>query len=117
MTDRNRAKLRALMEPDTLRKLVNLPYRAVDELNHDHPTVSDAVIVQSALAVALLLVAPVREKNLASIDLTQHIQRVGDDVGYLVFPARRTRATLSIRFPLAPFASSTFTSKPTGRSS
>jgi site-specific recombinase XerD len=101
MTDRNRAKLRALMEPDTLRKLVNLPYRAVDDLDHDHTTASDAVIVQSALAVALLLVAPVREKNLASIDITQHIQRVGDDVGYLVFHAHEVKNARDLEYPLS----------------
>jgi integrase len=86
MTDRNRAKLRGLMDPDTLSELVNLPYKTVGELDHDHPTVSEAVIVQSAVAVAFLLRAPVREKNLASIDVKQHIQRVNETVGYLVFP-------------------------------
>jgi hypothetical protein len=43
MTDRNRAKLRALTEPQTLRKLVNLPFVTVEGLDRDHPTVTDAV--------------------------------------------------------------------------
>ena len=102
MTDRNRAKLRSLMEPDTLRKLINLPFKTVDELDHDRPTVSDAVIVQSALAVALLLAAPVREKNLASIDVKRHIQRVGEAVGYLVFPAHEVKNARDLEFPLSP---------------
>ena len=116
MTDRNRAKLRTLMDEDTLRKLINLPYKTVDKLDHDHPTVSDAVIVQSALAVALLLAAPVREKNLASIDLRKHVQRVSEDVGYLIFPAHEVKNARDLEYPLSPrtLASSTSISKFTG---
>jgi site-specific recombinase XerD len=101
MTDRNRGKLRTLMDPDAFRKLVNLPYRTVEELDHDHPTVSDAVIVQSALAVALLLAAPVREKNLASIDIQRHIQRVSAEVGYMGFPAHEVKNERDLDFPLS----------------
>jgi site-specific recombinase XerD len=101
MTDRNRAKLRTLMDEDTLRKLVNLPYKAVEELDHRHPTVSDAAIVQSALAVAFLLAAPVREKNLASIDIQRHIDRVSDDDGYLVFPAHEVKNARDLEHPLS----------------
>jgi len=101
MTDRNRAKLRPLMDEDTLRKLINLPYKIVDDLDHNHPTVTDAVVVQSALAVALLLAAPVREKNLASIDLKKHFQRVSDDVGYLIFPAHEVKNARDLEYPLS----------------
>jgi site-specific recombinase XerD len=104
MTDRNRAKLRPLMDRDTLRKLINLPYKTVDELGHEYPTVSDAVVVQSALAVALLLAAPVREKNLASIDLKKHVQRVSDDAGYLTFPAHEVKNARDLEYPLSPRA-------------
>jgi site-specific recombinase XerD len=102
MTDRNRAKLRTLMDRDTLRKLVNLPYKALDELDHTYPTVFNAVIVQSALAVALVSAAPVREKNLASIDIKKHIQRVSDDVGYLIFPAHEVKNAHDLEYPLSP---------------
>ncbi len=101
MTDRNRAKLRPLMDEDSLRKLINLPYKTVDGLDHDLPTVSDAVFVQSALAVALLLAAPVREKNLASIDLKRHVQRISDDVGYLIFPAHEVKNARDLEYPLS----------------
>jgi site-specific recombinase XerD len=101
MTDRNRAKLRMLMDENTLRKLINLPYKTVDELDCDHPTVSNAVIVQSALAIALLLEAPVREKNLAAVDIKQHIQRVGEDVAYLIFPAHEVKNARDLEYPIS----------------
>lgn len=101
MTDGNRAKLRALMDQDTLRKLINLPYKTIDELDCDNPTISDAVIVQSAIAVALLLEAPVREKNLAAIDIKRHIQRVGEDVAYLIFPAHEVKNARDLEYPLS----------------
>jgi site-specific recombinase XerD len=104
MTDRNRAKLRQLTDPKTLRKLVNLPLATVEGLDRNRPTVSDAVIVQSALAVALLFAAPVREKNLASIDVKSHLQRVSDKVLYLIFPAHEVKNERDLEYPLSPAA-------------
>jgi site-specific recombinase XerD len=101
MTDKNRARLRTLIERRTLRQLVNLPFATVERLDPNQPTVSDAVIVQSALAVALLFAAPVREKNLASTDANRHFQRVSDKVGYLIFPAHEVKNTRDLEYPLS----------------
>ena len=104
MTEGNRAKLRPFMDRDTLRKLVNLPCSRSPRLIASHPTVTDAVVVQSALAVAILLAAPVREKNLASLDLEMHIDRVNNDAGYFVFPAHEVKNARDIEMPLSASA-------------
>jgi site-specific recombinase XerD len=102
MTDRNRSKLRALMDPARLRALVNLPLAARKEINPERPTISDAVIVQSALAVAILLTAPMREKNLASLDIGRHFHRVNQDVAYVVIPAHEVKNERDLEYPLRP---------------
>jgi integrase len=102
MTDRNRAKLRVLMDPARLRALVNLPWATLKEINPNRPTVSDAVIVQSAVAIAILLVAPMREKNLASLDNERHIHRMNQDVGYVVIPAHEVKNERDLEYPLPP---------------
>ena len=102
MTDGNRTKLRALMDEATLRSLVNLPFTALKEIDPERPTVSDAVLVQSALAVAILLLAPMREKNLASLDLDRHLHRVSEDVAYVVIPAHEVKNERDLEYPLRP---------------
>jgi integrase len=102
MTDRNRARLREFTDDANVRRLVNLPRRATRDLDINKASISDAFLVQSALAVALLLVAPVREKNLASIDLERHIDRVSDGIGFLVFPADEVKNKQDLQFPLPP---------------
>jgi integrase len=101
MTDRNRAKLRALIEPETKRSLVNLPFAVLKDIDPDRPTVSDAVLLQSALAVALLLIAPMREKNLAALDLDRHLHRISEKVGYVVIPRREVKNERDLEYPLS----------------
>jgi len=101
MTDRNRTKLRALMDPQKLRSLVNLPLAVVKEIDPDRPTVSDAVLLQSALAVALLLIAPMREKNVASVDIDRHLHRVSEKIGYVVIPRHEVKNERDLEYPLS----------------
>ena len=102
MVDSNRRKLRPFTDPQNIRLLVNLPRKEVEGLDQVEPTLSDAHRVQSALAVALLLVAPVRAKNLASVDITRHIHRVSDTVCYLVFASHEVKNRTDLEYPLPP---------------
>jgi integrase len=101
MTDRNRAKLRSLIEPGRLRSLVNLPFDIVKEIDPSHPTVSDAVLLQSALAIAIELVAPMRERNLASLDEDRHLHRVSEKIGYIVIPRHEVKNERDLEYPLS----------------
>ena len=100
MVESNRAKLRAFTDDGNIRRLVNLPSNAVADLRPQQPTLGEALVVQSALAVSLLLVAPVRAKNLAAIDITKHIHRVSDDLCYLVFPEHEVKNHINLEYPL-----------------
>jgi hypothetical protein len=96
MTPRNRARLRQFDDPENLRRLIDLPQAIVRTLPQKGvPTLPQASRVQSALAIAILTVAPMRMKNLASLRLGRHVVQTrpsgvlgGDPKGFL-FPARK----------------------------
>jgi hypothetical protein len=100
MTPTNRARLRPFTDEANLRRLINMPVAVMKRCDVDRPRVSEAVLIRSALAVALLLVAPVRVKNLASIDIERHIHRVGETACCLVFPEEEVKNAQPLEFPM-----------------
>jgi integrase len=69
-------RLRQFQDEANLAALITLPQRLVDELpKTGKPTRRQALQVQTALAVELLLMLPMRIKNLAELDLERHILR------------------------------------------
>jgi integrase len=100
LTERNKAKIRQFADENNIRRLVMLPANVVEELRPEQPTLGEAIVVQSALAVSILLAAPVRAKNLASIDITKHIHRVSETNCYLVFPENEVKNRVDLEYPL-----------------
>lgn len=95
MVDKNRAKLRQFDDPENVRRLLRLPHRVFDELEkHDSGLRCDALRAMYALAVELLLVAPMRISNLVGLQFGRHIVTIpgerGDTV-YLRIPAAETK--------------------------
>ena len=85
MTKKNRNRLRALQNDKPMQCLLNMP----DQLFAHPPkgkanAYTKALAREDAVAVAILLICPVRIKNLAGINLELHIQRPGDGHAYLV---------------------------------
>jgi len=76
LTEKNRARLRQYTDDTNTAKLVNLPQRLLNSiLQHDRGGYVEAVEVRAALAIALLLVAPMRIKNLALLNLERDFVR------------------------------------------
>ena len=106
MTARNRARLRQFDDPQNLRRLVGLPEAILRALPRSEvPGYDQAIRLQSAVAIEVLLTAPMRAKNLASLHLGRHVvsTRPGG-VRHIVIPAEevKNRAPLAfeIRNPL-----------------
>ena len=78
MTPKNKARLRAVLEDAALPRLLKLPTLFVETLGTKPPTLSDALELQSALAIQIELVAPMRAKNLAALDIDAHFDFVSD---------------------------------------
>jgi integrase len=78
MTDKNRGALRQFQDIEAQRKLVQLPAGLFAALPASGPVGERlAVCVQLALAVEILLVAPMRLRNLCRLELGRHLHDLG----------------------------------------
>lgn len=76
MTKRNRDLLRPLQDPARMRSLLGLPHAVVaNVLRNGTPTHSLALQIQTAVAIELLIMAPMRIKNLAALRFGIHLLR------------------------------------------
>jgi integrase len=76
MTARNRTRLRQFDDPENLHRLINLPQAIVRALpRSERLSYDQAVRLQSAVAIGILLDAPLRPKNLAALHLGRHVHR------------------------------------------
>jgi integrase len=74
MTEKNRATLRMFEDPDVVARFDSLPSRVWSRAQAPEDLkVAGAVRLQTAFAVELLTIAPVRIGNLASINIDRHI--------------------------------------------
>ena len=108
LTARNREALRAFDDEAAVAALFNLPRRILREvLKSGRRGYSEAKFVQTALAIELLINAPVRIQNLASTDLEKHLLAVGtrrSRVVHLRFAATEVKNANDLEFPLIPEA-------------
>src|SRR4051794_38883310 len=104
MTTKNRTMLRQLDDPDTLLRLLRLPGRLTEDLKREpRLSVRWAGQVMIALAVELLLVAPIRLRNLTNLDLERHLVRIGSgstSSRHLWLPAEEVKNKIDLEFPL-----------------
>ena len=100
MTPKNEARLRAFTNPANIRKIISLANHVIEGLDHSKPSVLDAVEVQSAIAIAILLIAPIRETNLASLDIERNLHRVRDEEWFLVIPKQDVKNKEDLTFPI-----------------
>ena len=104
LTDKSRARLRQFDDPQNVERLVQLPEQIAEDLRgKDRGGVADALRMQSAVALAILLVAPLRVKNLARLNLEYHITRSRPGRGgkvHLVIPAHEVKNKVPLEFEL-----------------
>lgn len=101
MTQKNRSRLRVLQNDQSMQGLLNFPARlfASPPKGKSNPYMQ-ALAREDALATAILLVCPVRIKNLAGIHIEQHIQRPGDGRAYLVMTDDEVKNDRPLEFEL-----------------
>jgi integrase len=104
MTARNREALRAFDDPAAVETLLRLPQQILREVRATgRAGYHEAKMIQTALAIELLLNAPVRIQNLASIDLNRHLLKIGgrgNRAVHLRFPAPEVKNSNDLEFPL-----------------
>ncbi|MCE5974926.1 tyrosine-type recombinase/integrase [Sinirhodobacter sp. WL0062] len=103
MTRKNRDRLRVLQDERQARRLLNLPERLMKNgRTGKSDSFTKALAHEDALAIAILLICPVRIKNLAGIHLEQHLQRPGDGRVFLVFVEDEVKNEHPLEFELPP---------------
>ncbi|MCW3477770.1 site-specific integrase [Limobrevibacterium gyesilva] len=101
LTELNRRRLRPFDEPENVRALVGLPERLLREARRTRPPVQAALLVQTALAIELLLLAPMRLANLAALDIGLHIQRIRNSKEVsIVIQSHEVKNSVLLDFPL-----------------
>ena len=108
LTAKNRAALRRLEDdPALVQGLLTLPDRLARGLERKTAAAAfihrDAVRLQTALAIAILLAAPLRVANLAGLRLDRHVLRQGQGVTQrvrLVVPAAEVKNRQELEHPL-----------------
>jgi integrase len=103
MTERNRARIRQFDDPQNVRALVMLPERILAEMPRSGtPTHRQALEVQTAVAIELLLMVPMRLGNLASLDVEKHLIRSRGGIVNLAIPGREVKNGVDIEAVLPP---------------
>jgi len=103
LTDKSRARLLQFEDDENIRKLVRLPgLHAAEARRQDRGGITAALKMQTALALGILLVCPIRVKNLASLNLERHIRRSrpGSGIVHLVIPAHEVKNRADLEFEL-----------------
>jgi integrase len=103
MTARNRARLRQFDDPENLRRLLDLPEAIMRALPRSaSPSYDQAIRTQSALAIAILQVAPMRMKNLASLRLGEHVvQARPGGARHIVVPPEQVKNKTRLAFEVS----------------
>jgi integrase len=102
MTRKNRNRLRTLQDPCTLRSLLHLPERLFNGAMSGRKPHYCALDREVAVAIAILLVCPIRVKNLSEIHLERNLQRQVDGRVFLVFEDEEVKNERPLEFELPP---------------
>ena len=103
MTPKNRGRLRQFDDEASVRTLINLPAKLAAQVARcKQPTAAEALLMQTALAVELLLMVPMRRKNLGRLHLEQHFSRTRNGVVHLVIPEHEVKNGTEIAAVLPP---------------
>jgi integrase len=106
LTEKNQAILRPLDNPVRRADLLNFPQRVVDNVRRQASgTRSEALRVQIAVAVEILLMTAIRRANLATLTLDRHLRwtrSLGGDTVHIVLGAHEVKNGQDLAFELPP---------------
>jgi site-specific recombinase XerD len=102
MTRKNRDRLRPFDDSANVQALINLPHRLMKEADSGKlKPHAAALLAQVAVAVEILLMAPIRLRNLLDLEFDLNLIEVGSML-YLVFEEHEVKNHQPLDFPLPP---------------
>jgi integrase len=105
LTDKSRTRLLQFEDEANVAKQMRLPkVLAAEARRQDRGGITEALKMQTALALAILLVCPLRVKNLAGLNLQRHIRRSRPGGGkvHLVIPSHEVKNKADLELELPP---------------
>jgi integrase len=100
MTRKNRNRLLILQDDRQTDRLLSFPDVLLRKAAQMRTPLQRGLAQEDAIAIAILLVCPLRIQNLSSIHLERNLQRPGDGRAFLVFEDGETKTTRPIQFEL-----------------
>ena len=101
LTEVNRARLRQLDDIDNVRALLRLPSTLMRIALRNSDRLRGARQAQVAVAIEILLVAPMRLGNLARLDVDRHLVRPGrGEALHIVIDREEVKNRVSVEYPL-----------------
>jgi site-specific recombinase XerC len=102
MTRKNRDRLRPFDDPAAARQLVDLPQVLMRKAAGSNRPAAGARLAAHAVAIELLLVAPMRLANLAALDIDRHFVRPTHDPNAMavVLPGAEVKNGRDLEYPL-----------------
>jgi integrase len=102
LTVKNRSRLRALDDPKTALALVRLPDKLMALADREQHPLRAARLAQTAVAIEILLMAPIRIGNPGRLDTDQHLirpSRIGSAL-HIVIESSETKNREPLEYPL-----------------
>lgn len=100
LTDKNRARLRQFDDVGRLRALLQLPDRLIAGSRLSPHNTKALLQSEVAVAIAILIVCPIRRKNVAELHLERSLARQRDGRVFLLFPSPEVKNRRPIEFEL-----------------
>jgi hypothetical protein len=101
LTPINRQRLQAFDDPEKVRTFLMLPEKLMASARKTRNRTAGARLAQTAAAIEILLMAPLRIKNLANLDLERNLVRLGEEL-HIVIEPDEVKNRQQLQFPLPP---------------
>jgi site-specific recombinase XerD len=103
LSQKNRSRLRQLDDPQNVTALLDLPRTLIDLAARNPRPYAGALQAQTAVAIEILLMAPLRIDNLACLDLDRNLVRPGrSNIIHIVFEREDVKNREPLEYPLPP---------------
>jgi integrase len=103
LTEKNMAVIRQVLDEQTWRRVQNLPQRLMDEALQNKTALDRAAVkAQIAVAIQILIVAPLRISNLVALSLDENLVRPAGPNGqiHIVIPDYDVKNGMPLEYPL-----------------
>ncbi len=102
MTEKNKSRLLQLDNPKMLDALINMPQRLVAKAARAKTPHKKALLIQTAVAIEILLMVPLRIENLAHLAIDRHLIRIAGGGYRIAIPAAEVKNEVNLDLTLPP---------------